>query len=295
MEDRQVDPVMDELYMPSRWVKIEPERSVQRYIQKTSEESQRVREQEPGQLGVRYGEEEGDWLDLFNKEAKSGYMVAFLSGGYWQEVTGEISSWLVSPLVKAGHAVAVINYVRAPTQDMEGIVTQVERAGKWLLQWALQEGKKIWFMGHSAGSHLCAMLLSSSWYDGLPVSSRKAISGVLHLSGVFQLEPLLHTSILIPSLGVDRDNVQKFSPMCPDKLEIIGRAGKHLATMVVVGEHDSPAFREQAQQYGELLRKHGLTVIEKTVEGEDHFSVVERLVESDYSLTKDILTTVKMG
>jgi len=295
MEDSKVDPVMDELYMPSRWVKIEPERSVERYVKKTSEESQRVREQEPGQLEVRYGEEEGDWLDLFNKEAKSGYIVVFLAGGYWQELTGEISSWVVSPLVRKGHGVAIINYIRAPGQDMEGIVRQVERAGQWVVQWAVKEGKKVWFMGHSAGSHLCAMLLSSPWYDGLPVSSRKAISGVLHLSGVFQLEPLLHTSILIPSLGVDRDNVQKFSPMCPDRLEILARAGQHLVTLVVVGEHDSPAFHEQAKQYGQLLRKHGLTVIEKTVEGEDHFSLVERLIESDYSLTKDILTTVNMG
>ena len=32
---------------------------------------------------------------------------------------------------------------------------------------------QVWLVGHSAGSHLSAMLLSSPWYDGLPNAARK--------------------------------------------------------------------------------------------------------------------------
>ena len=39
--------------------------------------------------------------------------------------------------------------------------------GKWNLN------TQVWLIGHSAGSHLCAMLLSSPWYDGLPTAARK--------------------------------------------------------------------------------------------------------------------------
>ena len=35
---------------------------------------------------------------------------------------------------------------------------------------------QVWLIGHSAGSHLCATLLSSPWYDGLPVAARKVNS-----------------------------------------------------------------------------------------------------------------------
>ena len=43
----------------------------------------KVRSEEKGELGVRYGPQEGDWLDLYNEEGP-GYLVAYLTGGYWQ-------------------------------------------------------------------------------------------------------------------------------------------------------------------------------------------------------------------
>ena len=42
-----------------------------------------VRKEERGELGVRYGPEEGDWLDLYNEDGP-GDLVAYLTGGYWQ-------------------------------------------------------------------------------------------------------------------------------------------------------------------------------------------------------------------
>ena len=42
-----------------------------------------MRSEEEGELGVRYGPEEGDWLDLYNEKGP-GDLVAYLTGGYWQ-------------------------------------------------------------------------------------------------------------------------------------------------------------------------------------------------------------------
>ena len=57
----------------------------------------------------------------------------------------------------------------------------------------------------------------------------------------------------------------------------------------MTGQFDSPAFQQQAVRYGAALVKQGLEVRMVTVPEEDHFSLVERLMEDEYSLTKDIL------
>ena len=42
-----------------------------------------------------------------------------------QELSGELSSSPASPLIKAGHSVAIINYTRAPKQNLQDMQTQV--------------------------------------------------------------------------------------------------------------------------------------------------------------------------
>ena len=76
--------------------RVSPEESVPLHVQITRDESFRVtltcfhelhlnqvRNEEKGELGVRYGPEEGDWLDLYNEKGP-GDLVAYLTGGYWQ-------------------------------------------------------------------------------------------------------------------------------------------------------------------------------------------------------------------
>jgi acetyl esterase/lipase len=187
----------------------------------------------------------------------------------------------------------------------------VERAGAWLVRWAEERGAEVWLAGHSAGSHLAAMLVSSAWYSALAPAAARRLAGVVHLSGVFCLEPLLRTSVSIPGLGLGRA-VAWASPASGDNVARLAGAGRHLITMLVVGQHDSPAFKEQvdlllivsgalqAEEYGQLLEGAGLRVVRREQPGEDHFrwglrtpltvaSLVERLADRQYGLTSDIL------
>ena len=65
---------------------------------------------------------------------------------------------------------------------------------------------------------------------------------------------------------------------------------KHL---VVVGEHDSPAFKQQARHYTELLNSHNIRASLREERGEDHFSLVEKLKDEDYQLTQEIINFMK--
>jgi len=283
-----MDEKLEDLYMPSKWVvRVPVEQAVPVHVKVTIEESERVRNNVNGKLGVKYGSDVGDVVDLFNEECNSKQMMVYLSGGYWQELTGDISAYTVAPLVSAGHCVAVVHYDRAPKQDMGGILAQVERAAAWLVRYAKEKGMTIWLSGHSAGSHLCAMLLSSGWYEGLPHRDRNIVKGVVHLSGVFDLLPLLSTSVNTP-LKMTKLDAEQFSPLSQSNMDKISTA-KHVQHMVVVGENDSPAFKLQAEQYVEELQKRGCQVSHSVQEKEDHFSLVERLMEGDYSLTQQML------
>ena len=55
-------------------------------------------------------------------------------------------------------------------------------------------------MGHSAGSHLCSMLLSGAWYDGLPLAARQVLTEFY--SGVRSQESGVRTTGLYFDLGV---------------------------------------------------------------------------------------------
>ena len=61
----------------------------------TTDESRRVREEvSDRRLGVRYGPGPGDTVDMFGEEASSsGSLMVYVSGGYWQELTGDISAY----------------------------------------------------------------------------------------------------------------------------------------------------------------------------------------------------------
>ena len=39
----------------------------------------------------------------FGEEGREPVMMLYISGGYWQELSGDISSYTVQPLVTAGH------------------------------------------------------------------------------------------------------------------------------------------------------------------------------------------------
>ena len=65
---------------------------------------------------------------------------------------------------------------------------------------------------------------------------------------------------------------------------------KNIQKHSIVGEHDSPAFKKQAENYFKSLKKGSLNVTMTEQPTEDHFSLVENLKDDHYSLSKNILT-----
>eukprot|EP00088_Acartia_fossae_P029294 TRINITY_DN30144_c0_g1_i1.p1 TRINITY_DN30144_c0_g1~~TRINITY_DN30144_c0_g1_i1.p1 ORF type:complete len:309 (-),score=77.95 TRINITY_DN30144_c0_g1_i1:502-1401(-) len=283
------DQETEDLYMPSRWVqRMSGDAALLEYARWTKNESDKARALPSARLGIQAGEGK---VDLYNENGKSGKLVVFISGGYWVFGSGEESSWTVLPLVEAGHTVAVIHYDRAPKANMTKIVRQAEFGLDWIIKFAMARNLNIWLSGHSAGGQLCAMLLSSPWFEGLSRRAQETVQGVIHLSGVFDLEPIKRTSVNF-DLNLSRVEVKKFSPLSTENLLRICKY-KHIQHHQLVGEFDSPVFHQQAQQYRDALGVRGCVSSLTIMDHMDHFNLALNLSYSYTTSTSKFLQLLK--
>jgi arylformamidase len=141
-------------------------------------------------LGLAYGAGERERLDLFGPEEPAAPLALFIHGGYWKALDRSFVSHCARGLNGRGVAVAVPSYDLCPAVTIGAIVEQMRECCAML--WRLR-GQRILAMGHSAGGQLAALLLATDWpARGLPAGLVRA---ALPVSGVFELEPLLATSV----------------------------------------------------------------------------------------------------
>ena len=103
---------------PSKWSRRfeKDDQFLSEHYQITTEESQVVRRTVPCQLGIRYGKTRPhQQLDVFGTDLpKSAPIFVYVSGGYWQFGSGEISAYPVMPMYKKGIVSIIVDYDRAP-------------------------------------------------------------------------------------------------------------------------------------------------------------------------------------
>lgn len=191
-----------------------------------------------GRLDLAYGDTPLERLDLFPAARPDAPLLMFIHGGYWQGGDKADVSFVARHLVKAGMAVAVLNYGLAPAHTLDTMVAQTRRAIDWLHDNATQLGIRsdgITLMGHSAGGHLAAMMLTAHG-PSVPVCS------VIAISGLFELAPLLHTSIN-DAVRMDASTAARLSPA---RLRKTGQATLY----TIVGQQETGAFQWQVQCIG---------------------------------------------
>ena len=104
------------LVSPSRWSKrFDQEKVIEEHIRVVTAESLSVRQNVPCELGIRYGCLPSAKLDVFGTDLpENSPIFVYFSGGYWQDLNGEISAYPVMPLYQKGIATVIVDYDRAP-------------------------------------------------------------------------------------------------------------------------------------------------------------------------------------
>ncbi|XP_061866737.1 kynurenine formamidase isoform X6 [Colius striatus] len=255
---------LEEQYSPSRWSpRLGSDAIVQAHLEATAAGTQQARAEARTSLHVPYGDGDREKLDIYFPADPAGTfpLLVYIHGGYWQCLrvhpldtpalqptsfcfppSKDESGFAALPLVSRGVAVAAVGYDTAPTGHMDAMVLQVRRSVAFLVQ--RHAGiRGIYLCGHSAGAHLAAMVLSTDWTE---YGVAPDIKGAVLVSGVYDLEPILHTYVN-DELNMSQEVAQRNSPMLH-----ITPAAMACQVLVAVAQHDSPEFRRQSQEYGQV-------------------------------------------
>lgn len=212
------------------------------YLARFIERSTASRDALRKELDVQYGQGPDERLDLFFPAAttRPSAVHLFVHGGYWRMFGKSDYSYVADTVTKAGAIAAIMDYSLMPAVRMETIVAQVSQAFEWLKANAESFGgdpNRLSISGHSAGAHLCAMLLGQR---SLAPSPR-----ALLLSGIYELGPL-RSSFLQPQIGITEEEAERFSPL---RLPLAPAE----TTKILVGSQETEPFHTQAQALGKRL------------------------------------------
>lgn len=236
------------------------------------------------ELGVRYGTTERQFVDIFTptKPAEGGPLAAFIHGGYWRAQSPVIYSNLARGLNAHGVTVAMIGYDLCPTVAIRDIVGQVRAACQFL--WGRLH-KRILVLGHSAGGHLTSCMVATDWKALDPHLPEDLVPAGYAISGVFELEPILQTS-MNADLRLDAAEAEQMSPILWDV-----PAGRILE--VVVGGAESPEFLRQSRMLAEAWRQDEIETRYEAIPGKNHFTVIEALADPNSAMVRRLVELSK--
>jgi len=243
--------------------------------------SERLRATRNCKLDLAYGDGERHKVDLFTADATNGPLHVYLHGGYWQRGDRRANHFVAEGLCAHGVNVALIGYDLCPSVGLDDIVAQVRAALAWL--WRNADGLgfdtgRIQVCGHSAGGHLTAMLMATRWPDQGAELPANLIHSGLAISGLYELEPLRHTS-LNEAIAMDAETAGRNSPAL-----LPGSGDAPL--IAAVGGLESAEFHRQAEALAHRWRQRGSAVEVLDVPGTNHFTIVEELAREGVLLER---------
>ena len=233
-----------------------------------------VRERSVAHLDLPYGDGPAELLDVFPTDAPNAPVLVFIHGGYWRGLDKSDHSFVAPSFTADGALVVVVNYALCPAVSIEHIVMQMVRALAWVWRHAAAHGgdaSRIALVGHSAGAHLAAMLMSCRWKDVAEDLPAQLPVGALAVSGLYDIEPLRHAPFLQADLQLTPASVARLSPAFFPR----PKSGKLYAA---VGSDESDEFLRQNRLIRDVWGPTAVPVCE-TVPHSNHFSVLNSLVD----------------
>ncbi len=212
---------------------------------------------------LQYGPGERERIDWFDA-GEGAPVVVFIHGGYWQALDAGWFSFVAPPLLAHGVSVAIPTYDLAPTVRLGQIIDEMRAAVDLIHD---RTGARPVVSGHSAGGHMAACLLA----DG-------RASAAVSISGVFDLEPLIPTS-LNAALDLSPTEARALSP-------IHWPAPAGVVLDCIVGGAESDAFRHQSEAMAARWAVQGAETRFEALPDLNHFTVLDPLFDANSALIR---------
>ena len=223
-------------------------------------------------LDVAYGATKAETLDIFpaTNGKRIAPVVVFIHGGYWRSLDKADHSF-IAPAFTNEACVVIPNYPLCPLVTIEQLVLTQVQALAWVYRHIAQYGgdaSRITVLGHSAGGHLAAMLLACQWQLVASDLPKCLVRNALSLSGLHDLEPLMHSPFIQGDLRLTASQVSRCSPA-----KFPAPEGKLIA---LCGAEESDEF---IRQNALMQTTWGKTCVShcETLPSLNHFSVLEAL------------------
>ncbi|XP_013183472.1 kynurenine formamidase [Amyelois transitella] len=281
-------------YSPSRWSERFPSAQdvLHHHVKIVTEASDDATNNIPHKLEIEYGSTPGQKLDILGTDLPDDSpILVYVHGGYWQELSREISRYPALPLYRSRVKTIVVGYDLCPVATLPEIVNQIQNAARFVFEYAEKMGSRgVYFAGHSAGAHLVAKLLASAdFLDSALGSSR--LQGAFLISGIYDLREVIHTSVN-NAVQLPTEWARPLSPQfdCFKHLQ-----GRRIRLYILAAQNDSPAFKKQSREFFELLQNTCLIqhMYLEIKDDMDHFDIVECFANQDNFLKNLLVHDVR--
>jgi acetyl esterase/lipase len=222
-------------------------------------------ENDPALLDLAYGPKPRNRIDVYRSGNPRAPLLVFVHGGYWLRNSKEVFGCMAQGPLAHGIDTAMVGYTLAPAASLPQIVDEIRAAMRWLRDNKIATGKTI-LTGWSAGGHLASLLLTETGADA-----------GLSISGLYELEPcrLIYVN---DTLKLTPEDVTRLSPQ-----RQLPRRSPPL--VVAHGLRELPEFQRQARDYHAARLAASLPSELLTLDGHDHYSIMEELARPDGRLT----------
>lgn len=226
--------------------------------------------------GLAYGPAPRQTLDIYIPERLTApaKVVVFFYGGAWRGGDRGYYRFLGQALSREGLIVVIPDYRVYPEVQFPAFVADGGRALAWVAARIAEFGGNpddVWLMGHSAGAHIAALLITDDRYLGAEGLDRRRIQGFIGLAGPYAIEPLRYRTIRPVFAGIE----------APDAARPIDQVdGGEPPMLLLHGSDDGTVWPVQSHAFAERVNAAGgrATVIEYP--GKGHVGLILALSEA---------------
>ena len=204
-------------------------------------------------------------------------LLIYIHGGYWQQLSAADSLFNGADALGHNISLVAVEYTLAPTASINQIVRECIQAVRQACD-DLQPTRVV-LAGSSAGAHLASMCLNDRQIG-------RQMSGAVLLSGIYDLRPLVRTTINGP-LHLTDVTARDVSPMFLNNEPIAA------PVLCAVAENDPPEFIRQNAEFAQHLRRRGCDATDTVVAARDHFDLPYDLLRESTIVGDWVLSVLK--